>query len=162
MWPHHKLSGIFSSTGNAALVRNQSKNGNFTEQQDNEEVCAVIRYLWAQNTTCEHPQTGGACVWCRCGVFATGVEIVLWLCKWWANVDKEGSGRPSASDTIVYDINKMVLAGIRVLVKQAWQWCIDFAGGGLMSWTRTQMADNHHKTQSWVTSTECFGRTDIY
>jgi hypothetical protein len=34
---------------------------------------------------CAHSQTDCACMWCRCGILSTGVEIVLWLCKWWAN-----------------------------------------------------------------------------
>lgn len=116
--------------------------------------------------TCAHPQTDCACVWCRCGIRSTGLEMVLWLCKWWANawtrtvvadhqhqtqswvtqhngagrqtcigetgmemvqwlcrwsldiMDKDTSGWPSTSNTIVDDINSLVQVYRHVLVKQ--------------------------------------------
>jgi hypothetical protein len=119
-----------------------------------------------KHRTHAHPQTDCTCVWCKCGILSTGVEMILWLCKWWANawretivadhqhqtqswvtwhngagrqtcigktgmemvqwlcrwsldiMDKDTSGWPSVSNTIVGDINSLVRVYRHVLVKQ--------------------------------------------
>ena len=110
---------------------------------------------------CAHPQTDCACVWCRCGILSAGVEMVLLLCKWWAN---------AWTRTVVADHQHQTQSWVtqhngadrHVLVKQAWKWCSDFVGGNWISWTGTQVADHQHQTQSWVTSTAWYRYTDTY
>jgi len=93
-----------------------------------------------------HPHTDCACVWCRCGILSTSVEMVLWFCKWWANAWIRTVLADHQHQTQSW-VNQHNGAG-----RQAWKWCSDFVDGHRILWTWTQVVDQH-QTQSWMTST---------
>lgn len=58
-------------------------------------------------------------MWCQHNVHPTGVEMVLWLCKWLDVIVQVRSGCPSTSHMFINDIEELVLADKRVLLKNS-------------------------------------------